>query len=94
MPYLIFREGPRDRDRRRDARGDSRISGRARNAEEAADMAYHNRDREDLQKPILVEGGHERRQAFDDMVTKRGLDPDQLRHQWNLNPDTGEVKRE
>lgn len=54
-------------------------------------MAYHAHG--EIDKPILVEGGGERRQAFDDLVTKRGFDPDQLRHQWNLDPESGEVRR-
>ena len=90
MAYLIIREGRQERERRVYGRIRSlphlaeKASGFARNAEEAADIAYHElRDREDA-KPLICEGGPERRMAFDDLILKRGFDPDQMAYQWGL----------
>ena len=54
----------------------------ARNAEEAADIAYHElRDKEEA-GPIVCESGPEKRQAFIDDMKRIGQDPEQVERQW------------
>jgi hypothetical protein len=88
--YIIIKEGRSERRERvygrvsRSASLREKASGHARNAEEASEIAHRElRDREDA-RPLIVEGGREREQAFDDLHRKAGFDPDQLRHQWGL----------
>jgi hypothetical protein len=84
---IIIREGRSERRERIYGRANrnpflrDKISGIARCAEEAAEIA--SRDlRERFGKPLLVEGGPERKQAFADLHSKRGFDPSRLRHDW------------
>lgn len=79
--YLIFREGRSERRRRLYEHGDPRLHARARDADEACDIAYHDGDR--MSNPILCEGGPEAEQAFNDLHQRRGFDPDELHRQWS-----------
>ena len=81
---LIFREGRSERRRRiygdvpPEMRG--QIEGVARNAEEAADLAYHQHGEQG--QPYLVAQGPERKQAFIDDMKRIGQDPDRVQFEW------------
>ena len=85
MTYLIFREMKSDRRRRLYGRKDDSVSATARNIDEAADVAYHEMEKQEgFTKPIKVEGGPETKQAFQDSMLKIGQDPDKVARDWGL----------
>ena len=79
---IIIREGRRERAQRifGRVRADSPNAGVARNAEEACDILYHERD---IDKPLVCEGGPERYQAFVDDMLRIGKDPEEIDRQWH-----------
>ena len=85
---IIIREGSRERRERiygraaRDPNLRDKVEGIARNAEEAADISYHElRDRPEA-KPLICEGGPEHRQSFIDDMKRIGQDPERVEHDW------------
>ena len=58
------------------------VEGIARNAEEAADIAYHELRDKEKAGPIVCEGGPEKRQALIDDMKRIGQDPERVERQW------------
>lgn len=99
MVYIIKREMGSERRERlfgrvsRSSRLIQTVSGHARNVEEAADVGRElEHTAEGFTKPLVVQGGRERRQAFEDDMQRLGRDPDEVDRQWH-GPDGPEADR-
>ena len=84
---IIIRESSSERRERlsrsrRDPNLRDKVGAIARNAEEAAELDHRRRNEEDA-KPIMVEGGPERYQAFADDMQRIGQDPERVDAQWH-----------
>ena len=90
MTYLIFRKMRSEIRAEKlnpalvSRRYQGHVSGVANNAEEASELARQHLEptQEGFDKPIMVRGGPEREQAFQDDMKRIGADPERVRDDW------------
>lgn len=58
------------------------IEGTARSMDEAVDMNYHLHG--ELDRPVVVEGGPEKYQQFEDDMKRIGQDPERVAKEWGI----------
>ena len=98
MPHFIFKETRRDRAERLFGAASrsphSAVSGSARNIDEAVEVGRElEHTREGFTKPLNVEGGPERRLAFEAEMLRIGQDPDKVDRQWHGTGKEAERRR-
>lgn len=96
---IIIKEGRADRDRRiyeryrRTPMVNAPVAGLTRNVDEAHDIVYHLHG--EPTDPYMVEGGPERKLAFEKDVERlgrqvgRNLDPEEVTQEWGIKHKEG-----